>query len=397
MSSSPLIVIHIGAGYHSPKRQSSYTSLIKSVCTEIHSRLVSSNNDDNNNNHHHAEYSALDAVVDAISLLENSELTNAGCGSNLNIDGRVECDASIMTLQGHYGSVGAISTIKNPIVAAKKVLEVNRKGMLSLGRVPPLLVVGDHGVKRFFKGMESEERYFVDSNDELITDEAKRNWEKYKEMLGNEDGVEFMGMFDDNTNKKRKRDLTSDADEQEQDSRFYDTVGAIAIDKSGQVVAGVSSGGIALKFPGRIGEAAIYGAGCFIKPGSDDVASVACSVSGIGEQAILSGGFGKRFCESLLEDDGGNVVETVNKVFSQELLENPLITLRYSERALGVISVMTTKSEGRDEREIVVGHSTPSMAYGWMSEGDTAPHVRISRRQGNADEEKAVQVHVESV
>ena len=53
--------------------------------------------------------SALDAVITSISILENDACLNAGCGSNLTIDGQVECDASVMSDSGGFGSVGAVS------------------------------------------------------------------------------------------------------------------------------------------------------------------------------------------------------------------------------------------------------------------------------------------------
>ena len=79
----------------------------------------------------------LDAVVEATIVLENSPLTNAGYGSNLTIDGKVECDASVMdgsTL--HFGAVGAINEVKNPIEVAKRLCE-QQSVSISHGRIPP--------------------------------------------------------------------------------------------------------------------------------------------------------------------------------------------------------------------------------------------------------------------
>lgn len=81
--------------------------------------------------------SVLDAVVGATIVLEDSPLTNAGYGSNLTLDGTVECDASVMdgsSLQ--FGAVGAVSGIKNPVLLAKRLCE-QQSIKFAYGRIPP--------------------------------------------------------------------------------------------------------------------------------------------------------------------------------------------------------------------------------------------------------------------
>ena len=79
----------------------------------------------------------LEAVVDAVIVLENSPLTNAGYGSNLTFDGKVECDASVMNGSNlQFGGVGAITGVKNPIQVAKCLCELQTKN-IGHGRVPP--------------------------------------------------------------------------------------------------------------------------------------------------------------------------------------------------------------------------------------------------------------------
>ncbi|KAJ1675908.1 hypothetical protein EV182_000332 [Spiromyces aspiralis] len=74
------------------------------------------------------------------------------------------------------------------------------------------------------------------------------------------------------------------------DEALHDTVGAVCVDKSGHIAAGVSSGGIAIKIPGRLGEAALYGSGCWAAETEagegSDVEMVGCSVTGTGEQIV---------------------------------------------------------------------------------------------------------------
>ncbi|KAF6228918.1 hypothetical protein HO133_007030 [Letharia lupina] len=85
--------------------------------------------------------SAVEAVEMAIRVLEDKEITNAGFGSNLSMDGTVECDATIVDHYGRSGAVGAAGCIRNPIHLARLILEHSTKP-LSLRRVPPNLLVG---------------------------------------------------------------------------------------------------------------------------------------------------------------------------------------------------------------------------------------------------------------
>ena len=123
---SCFVAVHIGAGYHSQNKTPAYRDLCENICKEIMKLLKK-------------QIPAREAVTEAVALLENSPLTNAGVGSNLTLDEKVECDASIMDQDG-FGSVGAISNIKNPIKASLSLLEAQSKGTLSMGRIVPWLV-----------------------------------------------------------------------------------------------------------------------------------------------------------------------------------------------------------------------------------------------------------------
>lgn len=82
--------------------------------------------------------SVLNAVTVATEVLENASFTNAGYGSNLTLDGMVECDASVMDGSSLlYGSCGAVSGIKNPVKLAKLICDKQRINQLPLGRIPP--------------------------------------------------------------------------------------------------------------------------------------------------------------------------------------------------------------------------------------------------------------------
>ena len=81
--------------------------------------------------------SSLEAVTVATAILEDSELTNAGYGSNLTLDGYVECDASVMNGRNlYFGAVGAVTRVKNPVCLAEKICN-NQNNRLPLGRIPP--------------------------------------------------------------------------------------------------------------------------------------------------------------------------------------------------------------------------------------------------------------------
>lgn len=78
----------------------------------------------------------IESACIATAIMEDSELSNAGIGSNLTWDGHVECDASVMNSLGKYGAVGAVHGVRNPVLLAREVCLARAK-TLSLDRVPP--------------------------------------------------------------------------------------------------------------------------------------------------------------------------------------------------------------------------------------------------------------------
>lgn len=164
---------------------------------------------------------ALDAVVEAVQIMEDDPIFNAGTGSALTVNGEVEMDASLMTMQGHFGAVGAIKEVKNPILVARKVME----------ETDHLLLVGEGATK--FARYSGFEKY------NPITKRAK---DKLAELKQKSKSTYF---------PKLKKFLK------------YGTVGAVAFDRHHQVAVANSSGGIRGKLPGRVGDSALLGAGVY--------------------------------------------------------------------------------------------------------------------------------------
>lgn len=145
--------------------------------------------------------SAVDAVELAIMLLEDSEITNAGYGSNLTLDGKVECDAAIIDHEGRSGAAGAVSResrlipsqrsgltfvladVKNPISLARVILDTS-SNPLSLHRVPPNFLVGSGATDFAY-----ENRLPVLPHDALIAEGAKQRWKRWSCELRHADMV----------------------------------------------------------------------------------------------------------------------------------------------------------------------------------------------------------------
>ncbi|KAJ3214691.1 taspase, threonine aspartase, 1 [Dinochytrium kinnereticum] len=309
--------------------------------------------------------SAVSAVVAAISHLESSPETNCGLGSNLNLLGKVECDASIMEGgQGGFGAVGGVQGLQNPIKAARIVMDHEIRGVGALGRVPAVMLVGD-GARSWC----SDRGAAVCQNDALITEEASSLWRRAIESLRKEASI----------------------DDHSQVAVFasgFDTVGAVAIDVLGNIAAGVSSGGVMLKSPGRVGHAAIFGSGIWASNPTRDSPGFGCSLSGTGEQ-IIKTQLASKLAESLINTVSGNTTEEIQKVMDL-FLGSPLLR-NDSKKSAGFIalkveeSIPTDKMEGASLRaEFCMAHTTESMCFGWMSGRQSSPKTKWSRKADGA-------------
>ncbi|XP_055332959.1 threonine aspartase 1-like isoform X1 [Paramacrobiotus metropolitanus] len=261
-SAKAFVAVHCGAGFYASHNNSLFISLCRSVCSEVLRTLENGS-------------SAVEAVCAAVVALENNPLTNAGVGSNLTRDGTVECDASVMESSNNlFGACGAVKGVKNPVLLAREIL--HQQMSPRDGLVAPMIFVGD-GAVQFAKSQNVET---VD----LSFHQTEPRLKKYNEKKRS------LHCVDTSTASGAPNDAESE----------LDTVGAIVVDMHGVIAVASSSGGVAFKYSGRIGQAATYGAGIWCETVGAD--GFACCVSGTGEQ-IIQTSLAKAFCDALQQDD----------------------------------------------------------------------------------------------
>lgn len=198
---------------------------------------------------------SLDAVQAAINVMENSPLFNAGKGAVFTHDGKNELDASIMdgkTLKA--GAVAGVTDIRNPINAARAVMEKSEHVMM----------VGK-GAEKFAiaNGCDSvSPSYFF----------TQERWDQLQRALKEDSGVVSFKDFDP---RQSKIYGVSEWDKK------FGTVGAVALDKGGNLAAGTSTGGMTDKMFGRVGDSPIIGAGTYC---NNATAGISCT--GWGEYFI---------------------------------------------------------------------------------------------------------------
>lgn len=259
--------------------------------------------------------SSLDAVQAAIVVLEDSPLFNAGKGAVFTSEGKNELDASIMngeTLKA--GAVGGVTTVKNPILAARAVME----------KTWHVLLVS-----------EGADEFARESGLEIVSPEyfrTERQWEKHLE--------------------ERRREQGSAPGDGLPEGVHFGTVGAVALDKRGNLAAGTSTGGLMNKKFGRIGDSPIIGAGTYA-----DNASCAISCTGQGEffmrRAIAFD------ISARMKYGGSNLAEAARGAIQD--------TLTKDQGSGGII--------GLDRQgNVVVEYNTPGMVRGFI---DTSGVVTI--------------------
>ncbi|XP_016127814.1 isoaspartyl peptidase/L-asparaginase isoform X1 [Sinocyclocheilus grahami] len=203
----PVVVVHGGAG-HIPKERAELSTIgVKEATRTGYAILLKGG-------------SAMDAVVEAVALMENNPRFNAGRGSVLNVKGEVEMDAMVMDGRSlDSGAVSAVRGIANPVQLARLVMEKTKH-----------LCLTAEGASKFARSMGVPEV----PEESLITDYAKMRW---------------------------KKNLEPDANPVECQMGKMGTVGAVAVDKDGNIACATSTGGMINKMEGRVGDTPCVGCG----------------------------------------------------------------------------------------------------------------------------------------
>ncbi len=237
--SRPVIVIHGGAGAlarqaMSAEKERRYNQALTGIVEQGQAILA-------------AGGSALDAVTEAVRLLEECPLFNAGKGAVFTHQGGHELDASIMDgSMRQAGAVCGVTRIRNPILAARAVME--------------------HSAHVMFTGAGAEAFAFgrgLEQVDPAFFSTAER-YEQLQRALADAAGA----ILD--------HDVPTAEDPIDPDRKFG-TVGAVACDRHGHLAAATSTGGMTNKQTGRVGDSPIIGAGCYA---DDATAAISCTGSG---------------------------------------------------------------------------------------------------------------------
>ena len=267
---------------------------------------------------------AIDAVEAAVTVMEDDPTFDAGRGSFLTSDGRVQLDALLMDGgRMKAGGVACVERLRNPIQAARLVLE----------KSPHVYFVGA-GAEEFAR---SHGMPLID-NAELVLDRERERLTqaKHREAAGLADDT-FSGLEDDKSPETAVGRIEMDS---------HDTVGAVALDVRGNLAAATSTGGTLNKTPGRVGDSSLIGCGCYA-----DNLSAAVSLSGWGEP-IMKLVLGKW------------AVDRVAAGTAPELATREAMAYLFN-RLGGRGGIILLGPDGR----FGIAHNTPAMAWGLATKG----------------------------
>jgi len=256
-SNNYTLVIHGGAGNItpanlSPEKASQFEAKLTAVLKHGDSILK-------------AGGTSLDAVEACVRMMEDCPLFNAGKGSVFNAEGKNEMDAAIMDGKtGQAGAVAGVTIIRNPITAAKAVMEKSNHVMLT-----------GKGAETF----ATEQRLEIVSPDYFFT---QSRWDAYLKAKTNNDSIE-------NMDKK------------------HGTVGCVAVDQYGNLAAATSTGGMTYKQYGRIGDSPVIGAGTYADNNT-------CAVSATGHGEFFIRNVVAYDIAAIMKYKGSTLAEAANEV-----------------------------------------------------------------------------------
>ena len=277
---------------------------------------------------------ALDAVEEAVVIMEDDETFDAGRGSFLNRDGKVQLDALIMdgaTLRA--GGVGCVERLRNPVRAARKILSES----------PHVYFVAE-GAEKF----AAEHGIALCENEDLI---IPREVERLRQYQAAQADAKRSG------SKPDGNDLFAPTSHDPAIS--HDTVGAVALGRNGNIAAATSTGGTLNKAPGRLGDSSLIGCGCYANN-----ESAAVSTTGWGEP-IMKLVLAKWTADRI---QAGNLPEW-----------SALEAMNYLKQRLnGHGGIIVLNPEGH----IGIAHNTPRMAWAYKTVKKEEVGIERSMQQG---------------
>jgi len=311
----PIILVHGGAGAWQPERRKPGIAGVKAAAKAGFDVLKSGG-------------TALDAVEAAVKSMEDNPTFNAGLGSTLTIDKRIEMEASIMngkTLTA--GAASLLKDIKNPVSLARLVME----------KTDHVYIAGN--------GAEKLAQLFKVERRDPQTELRLRYWKELKQKLKTGE-IESL--------PKLEKLITTNPNLFE-----TDTVGAVALDKHRNTAAATSTGGFALKWPGRIGDTPLIGCGNY----ADNEAG-ACSATGKGEVAIRLV-LAKHVCDQMH-----------NGQTAQKAVENAITLVNKRLHIKSSIGLIAVDTQGRTG----AAHNTHNLCWAYMTPKTAQPKAAMEAK-----------------